>query len=65
MYPVGEFVLTQANSDGGGRTIFFVQLITSLIASVIIIYLCYFVMNIISKSSLLSLLLLGRRVDAK
>ena len=65
MYPVGEFVLNQANSDGGGRTIFFVQLTTSLIASIIIVYLCYLVMNIISKSSLLSLLLLGRKTNAK
>ena len=65
MYPVGKYILDQANSDGGGRTIFIVQLITSLVASVVIIYLCYLVMNIISKSSLLSLLLLGRRKNAK
>ncbi len=65
MYPIGDFVLNHANSDGGGLTIFFVQLTTSLITSIIIIYLCYLVMNIISKSSLLSLLLLGRKTNAK
>lgn len=64
MYPVGKYIIRQIAMEGG-RTIFIVQLITSLVASVVIIYLCYLVMNIISKSSLLSLLLLGRRKNAK
>ena len=37
-----------------------------LVVSVAIVYICYLVMNIINKSKVLSLLLLGRKVkDAK
>ena len=61
-YQIGEYVLRLANADGG-RTVFFVQFISSLLLSIIIIYMCYMVMNIINKSSLLSLLLLGRKSE--
>ena len=65
MYPVGDFVLRLANADGGGRTIFFVQITTSFAASVIIIALCYIIMNIINKSNILSQILLGRKSEMK
>ena len=65
MYPVGEFVLEQANAGGGGGTIFFVQTTTSFVASAIIIALCYIVMNIINKSNVLSQVLLGRKSEMK
>ena len=65
IYPIGEFVLEQANTDGGGRTIFFAQATTSFVASVIIIALCYLVMNIINKSNILSQMLLGRKSEMK
>lgn len=63
MYFVGEFVLEQANTIGGGRTIFITQLITSIIASIIIIILSYLVCNVINKSKILSPLLLGRKSE--
>jgi hypothetical protein len=63
MYRVGEYVQEHVNNVGGGQLVFFVQTITSLIVSVVIVYLCYLVMNIINKSSLLSLLLLGRKSE--
>ncbi|WP_405373514.1 acyltransferase family protein [Pseudobutyrivibrio sp.] len=63
MYRVGEYVQEHANNVGGGQLVFFVQTTTSLIVSVVIVYLCYLVMNIINKSSLLSLLLLGRKSE--
>lgn len=62
LYQIGECVLKLANTDGG-RTVFFVQFISSLLLSIIIIYMCYMVMNIINKSSILSLLLLGRKSE--
>lgn len=66
MYPIGECALKLANT-GEVQTVFFVQLVTSLIISVIIIYMCYTVMSVINKSGVLSLLLLGRKseIDAK
>ena len=63
MYQIGEFVLDRANTHGGGRTIFFVQAISSFVVAVIIIVLCYIVMNIINKSKLLSQILLGRKSE--
>lgn len=63
MYRVGEYVQEHVNNVVGGQLVFFVQTITSLIVSVVIVYLCYLVMNIINKSSLLSLLLLGRKSE--
>lgn len=63
MYPVGDFVLKQANMTGGGRTIFITQLVSSFVASVIIIILSYIVMNVINKSKILSPLLLGRKSE--
>lgn len=62
MYRVGEYVIKHAGDVGGAQLIFIVQMITSLLVSVIIVYMCYLVMNIINKSSVLSLLLLGRKV---
>lgn len=59
MHRVGTFVIEQANT-GSGTTIFFVQTMTSLIASIVIILFCYVVMSSIHKSSLLSVILLGR-----
>lgn len=66
MYPIGEYVLKLANT-GEAQTIFFVQFVTSLMVSVIIIYMCYMIMNVINKSVVLSQLLLGRKseIDAK
>lgn len=61
MCRIGEFVFEQASVEGGGRTIFFVQLVSSFLSSVVIIVLCYLVMNIINKSRILSLVLLGRK----
>ena len=65
MYPVGDYVLEQANTNGGGRTILFVQIITSFTASLIIIALSYIVMNVINKSNILSQILLGRKSETK
>lgn len=66
MYSVGGYVIEHANDLGGAQLIFFVQAIISLVVSVAIVYMCYLVMNIINKSKVLSLLLLGRKVkDAK
>ena len=57
---IGDYVLKLANT-GGGQTIFFVQLTTSFVSAVVIILLCYMVMNVINKSSILSQVLLGRK----
>ena len=61
MYPLGEFVIRQANTNGGERTIFFVQICSSFASAIIIIILCYITMSIVNRSKLLSLLLLGRK----
>ena len=61
MCRIGDFILNQAYLDETGRTIFFVQLVSSFLSSVVIIVLCYLVMNIINKSQVLSLVLLGRK----
>ena len=60
---IGDFVLEQANTIGGGRTIFVVQAVSSFVASIIIIILSYIVMNVINKSKILSPLLLGRKSE--
>lgn len=61
IHSIGDFVLCQANTDGGGRTIFFVQICSSFACAIIIIILCYVTMNVVNKSKILSLLLLGRK----
>jgi len=48
MYGVGDYLINHANTTGGGQLIFFVQIVISFIVSIIIIYLCYLVMNIIN-----------------
>lgn len=63
MHRIGEFVMQQAHILGGGRTIFFVQVTSSFIASVVIIVLCYIVMNMINKSKVLSQIFLGRKSE--
>lgn len=63
MYRVGEYVLDHVNTRGSWSLIFFIQLTSSLLISVIIIWLCYLVMNVVNKSSVLSLLLLGRKSE--
>lgn len=65
LYPIGDFIIEQTKIDGGGRTAFMVQLITSLIVSVIIILLCYAVIHVINKSKVLSQVLLGRKSEIK
>lgn len=59
-YAIGEYIL-QLNISGGGRTIFITQLCSSLIASLIIIVLCYTTMSVLTRSNILSQLFLGRK----
>ena len=62
---IGDFVLNYVDRHGGGRTIFFVQLSSSFISAVVIIGLCYVVMNVINRSNVLSQLLRGRKNETK